>query len=137
MSIKQIIMNVSGNDDVFYELLELIENEDINILSLFFKREGEDFQLNLLTDNNEKVESIINDNNFGKIEKETVFIVELTNNSGSLNSIIQSLKDEEITVEKINPVFSDRKSLVLIKTDRINETKKILRSNWEKIIDNV
>ncbi len=119
--------NQKGN---LYKVSDLLAQNDINIKAMFIADTSEFGILRLVVPDYEKAKKVLESNNY--IVKNTPIIgVIMDDTPGGLSSILKILNDEEIDLEYLYAIASDKydKAVLLLHTQDIDQLESLLIEN--------
>lgn len=125
MIVNQLAIYTQNDKGNVYNILKILGENKINIESLNLA-DTEDFGiLRLITEDNPKAQKVLTDAGYMTILTDLLSI-KVKNEPGDLEKILKKLADDKMNIEYIYSYSKDGTTYILIKTDDLEKTKKIL-----------
>ena len=125
MVINQLAIYTQNDKGNVYNILKILGDNNINILSLNLA-DTEDFGiLRLITNDNKKAQNVLVASGYMTTLTDLLSIT-VKNEPGDLEKILKKLADKKINIEYIYSYTTDGTTYILVKTDNLDETKQIL-----------
>ncbi len=125
MVVNQLAIYTQNDKGNVYNILKILGDNKINILSLNLA-DTEDFGiLRLITEDNPKAQKVLTD--YGYMTTLTdLLAIDVKNEPGDLEKILKKLADNKINIEYIYSYTKDGTTSILVKTDDLEATRKVL-----------
>ena len=126
MIVNQLAIYTQNDKGNVYNILKILGDNNINIISLTLA-DTEDFGiLRLITDDNKKAQNVLVDAGYMTTLTDLVSI-SVKNEPGDLEKVLKKLADNKVDIEYIYSYSKDGMTYILIKTDNLEDTLKILK----------
>ncbi|MBQ8428455.1 MAG: amino acid-binding protein [Clostridia bacterium] len=123
---KQLSVFVENRQGRLGKILNVLQENDINIMSMSLADTTEYGLFRLIVDKPELGESKLTENGFSCIVSE-VLVINLPHEPGSLQRILQKIADSEIDVEYLYGLDTEEKTAsVVVKTSNAKKAAEIL-----------
>lgn len=136
MTAKQLSVFIENRQGRLGEVLAVLKNNDINILSLSLADTTEYGLLRILVNKPEKGKEVLIEKGFSSMITD-ILVIKVPHKSGSLQEILQLISDSNISIEYMYGLSIDgADASIAMKTNDILGACKILKdNNIETIID--
>lgn len=125
MVINQLAIYTQNDKGNVYNILKILGDNNINILSLNLA-DTEDFGiLRLITEDNKKAQNVLVASGYMTTLTDLLSI-SVKNEPGDLEKILKKLADNKINIEYIYSYSNNGTTYILVKTDNLDITKQIL-----------
>lgn len=125
MVVNQLAIYTQNDKGNVYNILKILGDNLINIESLNLA-DTEDFGiLRLVTNDNKKAEKVLVEAGYMTTLTD-LFSISVKNEPGDLEKVLKKLADQKINIEYIYSYSKDGMTYILVKTDDIEKTKKVL-----------
>ena len=125
MVVNQLAIYTQNDKGNVYNILKILGDNFINIESLNLA-DTEDFGiLRLVTNDNKKAEKVLVEAGYMTTLTD-LFSISVKNEPGDLEKVLKKLADQKINIEYIYSYSKDGMTYILVKTDDIEKTKKVL-----------
>lgn len=125
MVVNQLAIYTQNDKGNVYNILKTLGDNLINIESLNLA-DTEDFGiLRLVTNDNKKAEKVLVEAGYMTTLTD-LFSISVKNEPGDLEKVLKKLADQKINIEYIYSYSKDGMTYILVKTDDIEKTKKVL-----------
>ena len=125
MVVNQLAIYTQNDKGNVYNILKILGDNLINIESLNLA-DTEDFGiLRLVTNDNKKAEKVLVEAGYLTTLTD-LFSISVKNEPGDLEKVLKKLADQKINIEYIYSYSKDGMTYILVKTDDIEKTKKVL-----------
>jgi hypothetical protein len=134
MAIKQISIFLENRLGRLNEVISILGKNKINIRALSLADKADYGILRLIVNDRNKAIKILKKNNF-TVDQTEVISAEVEDKPGGLAKILGYLVENGISVEYIYAFVekSNKKAIVVFKTDDIKKAEKILKKNKVKL----
>ncbi|HOK56494.1 MAG TPA: hypothetical protein PKV21_05465 [bacterium] len=135
MSIKQLSIFLENRLGRLNEVISLLGKNKINIRALSLADKADYGILRLIVNDKKKAFKVLKDNNF-TVDETDVIAVEVEDKPGGLAKILEYLVEGGISIEYVYAFVekSNKKAVVVLKTEDIKKTEKILKKNKVKLL---
>ena len=125
MIVNQLAIYTQNDKGNVYNILKILGDKKINIVSLFLA-DTEDFGiLRLITEDNKAAQKALTDEGYMTTLTDLLSIM-VKNEPGDLEKILKKLADAKVNIEYIYSYSKDGYTYILIKTDDLEATRKVL-----------
>jgi hypothetical protein len=126
MIVNQLAIYTQNDKGNVNNILRILGEHKINILSLFLA-DTEDFGiLRLVTEDNKKAQDVLIQEGYMTALTDLLSIT-VKNEPGDLEKILKKLADNQINIEYMYSYTKDGKTNILIKTDDLETTENALK----------
>lgn len=130
MSIRQISVFLGNSPGRVADLTKILSSENIDISALVLSDTMDYGVLRLIVNDSEKTYKVLKENDF-TVRITDVIVVPISHDPGSLNKVLEVLKEESISIEYMY-AFSSRETddaFAVFKMDDLKEAKTILQKH--------
>lgn len=125
MVVNQLAIYTQNDKGNVYNILKILGDKKINIVSLNLA-DTEDFGiLRLITEDNKKAQEALIENGYMTTLTDLLSI-KVKNEPGDLEKILKKIADAKVNIEYIYSYSKDGFTYILIKTDDLLATEKLL-----------
>ena len=129
MFAKQLTIFIENRTGRLCEVLDVLKNNNVNIISLSLADTTEFGLLRLIVDKPEDGKEKLTENGFSSLLS-NVSIIKIPHKAGSLQSLLKSIDNDGINIEYMYGLsIESEKAYVVLKTSDAEKTDKILEEN--------
>lgn len=133
MIIKQLSVFLENKSGRLTELTEILGEAGINMSALSIAETSEFGIIRIVASKPDKALEILKDNNFS-VNLTDVICLSTPNEPGALARALRILSNEGISIEYMYAFSMEEKALVVIRTDNIDHTIKILKKHEMELL---
>lgn len=134
MLAKQVSVFIENRQGRLGEVLKVLKDNNINILSLSLADTTEYGLLRLILNNPELAKDKLTEQGFSTLLTD-ILVIEITHKSGSLQDFLTILSDQDINIEYMYGLSIDGdKASVVLKASDLSKASKVLSDNGAKIL---
>lgn len=134
MFIKQLSVFIENREGRLEDVLQVLKNNKVNIVSLSLADTNEFGMLRLLVDKPEAAYNALKRNGFSS-KLTDVLAVKLSHSVGMLQELLEAILEENINIEYMYALSTGKDDAsIVIKTSRLDAAEKTLRAKGVEII---
>ncbi len=134
MLAKQVSVFIENRQGRLGEVLKVLKENNVNILSLSLADTTEYGLLRLILNNPELAKEKLTEQGFSTLLTE-ILVIEISHKSGSLQDFLTILSNNDINIEYMYGLSIDGdKASVVLKASELEKASKILSDNGAKIL---
>ena len=136
MLAKQVSVFIENRQGRLGEVLKVLKDNNVNILSLSLADTTEYGLLRLILNNPELAKEKLTEQGFSTLLTD-ILVIEISHKSGSLQDFLTVLSSNDVNIEYMYGLSIDGdKASVVLKASEIDKASKILTENGAKILSN-
>lgn len=134
MTAKQLSVFVENRQGRLGEVLNVLKDNGVNILSLSLADTTEYGLLRLIVNNPELGREKLQEDGFSTMITD-VLVLKITHKSGSLQGLLKTLSDKDVNIEYMYGLSIDgQEASVVLKTSDIQKAELVLKENGVKTL---
>jgi len=134
MTAKQLSVFVENRQGRLGEVLNVLKDNGVNILSLSLADTTEYGLLRLIVNNPELGREKLQEDGFSTMITD-VLVLKITHKSGSLQGLLKTLSDKDVNIEYMYGLSIDgQEASVVLKTSDIEKAELVLKENGVKTL---
>ena len=126
MIVNQLAIYTQNDKGNVHNILRILGEHKINILSLFLADTDDFGILRLVTEDNKKAQDVLTQEGYMTVLTDLLSIT-VKNEPGDLEKILKKLADNQINIEYMYSYTKDGNTNILIKTDDLETTENSLK----------
>ena len=134
MVAKQLSVFIENRQGRLGEVLKVLKNNGVNILSLSLADTTEYGLLRLIVNNPELGKQKLSEDGFSTMLTD-VLVLKITHQAGSLQGLLKILSDEDVNIEYMYGLSIDgEEASVVLKTSDISKAEKVMEKQGVKTL---
>ena len=127
MTIKQLSVFIENRKGRLGEILDVLKQGEINVISLSLSDTAEYGLLRILADKPQEGKELLSSAGFSCMLTD-VFVLKVPHNPGALQNVLRIISDEELNVEYMYGLsFASEEASIVVKTSDLQKAREVFQ----------